>query len=82
MCFIHSKQLSTIFLFLEGSLSLSLPLQASLPAAAGAATLALPALLQAATGTQEGLVIKVATMHFTLASSVYKEGCFPQLLYF
>lgn len=71
-----------ISIFRRVSLSLSLPLQASLPAAAGTATLAPRAPLQAGTGTQEGLVIRMATMHFTPASSVYKEGCFPQLLYF
>lgn len=75
----HSLQTTqhNISIFRRVSLSLS-----SLPAAAGAAALAPLALLQAGTGTQEGLGIRMATMHFTPASSVYKEGCFPQLLYF
>lgn len=70
--FIHFKRLSTIFLFLEGSLLLSPCLQPPVrPPRAPP---------QAGTDTQDSLSVRMATMHFT--SSVYKEGCFPQLLYF
>lgn len=80
----HSLQTTqhNISIFRRVSLSLPLPLQASPSAAAGAAALAPSALLPAGMDTQEGLVIRMAMMRFTLASSVYKEGCFPQLLYF
>lgn len=72
--FIHFKRLSTIFLFLEGSLSLPPRLQPPVrPPRAPP---------QAGTDTRDSLGVRMATMHFTPASSVYKEGCFPQLLYF